>query len=199
MTRIPHSTHDDEPRFIILITDLIKKKELESTSKWRSSSKDEKAKMVRKKEGEKEAREAEDLAKELGVWDEFYGTGKASERSRGKWKGKGKRKEDDGTEGDDENYSVLQALILKKKEKNMDTFFDSLATKYAEPTTPRRGKSKKRNHDTDEPDESPKKKSRSNIPPPPPELDDAEFAKIQQKLFGDKKGDSGKRKSRKGA
>jgi DnaJ family protein C protein 9 len=195
MAHIPHSTHDDEPRFITIITDLIKKKELKSTPTWKSSSKDEMSKMVRKKEAEKEAKEAEDLAKELGVWDEFYGTGKATERIKGKGKGKGKRKEGEETEGD-EDHSALQTLILKKKEKNMDSFFDSLAAKYAEPST-KKGKNKKRGHDAAEIDESPRKKSRSNIPPPP-ELDDAEFAKLQQKLFGDKSGNaSGKRQARK--
>jgi DnaJ family protein C protein 9 len=192
MAHIPHSTIGDEPRFVTIITDLIKKKELKSTPNWKSSSKDEKAKVVRKQEAEKEAKEAEDLAKELGVWDEFYGSGKAAERKRGKAKGKGK--EDDAEGGED--HSALQALILKKKEKNLDSFFDGLAAKYADPA-PKKGKTKKRGHDAEEAEESPKKKSRSNIPPPP-ELDDAEFAKLQQKLFGDKMSSgSGKKKTRK--
>ena len=193
MTHIPHSTHDDEPRFITIITDLIKKKDLKSTPTWKSSSKDEKAKMVRKKGAEREAKEAEDLAKELGVWDEFYGSGQVSERKGGK--GKGKEKEVDA-EGDGD-HSVLQALILKKKEKNLDNFFDGLAAKYAEPSS-KKGKNKKRDNDADEAGESPRKKSRSTIPPPP-ELDDAEFAKIQQKLFGDETSSGGvaeKRKTR---
>lgn len=192
MAHIPHSTHDDEPRFITIITDLIKKKELKSTTTWNSSSKDEKAKMIRKKGAEREAKEAEDLAKELGVWDEFYGSGKASERKRGKGKGKGK-----GGDGEDDgDHSVLQALILKKKEKNTDAFFDSLAAKYAEPSS-KKSRNKKRDNDADEVGESPRKKSRSHIPPPP-ELDDAEFAKIQQKLFGDKKssGDTAEKRKR---
>jgi len=183
MTYIPHSTHDDEARFIVIITNLIKKGELKPTPNWLSSSKDEKAKMVRKKESEKEAKEAEALAKELGVWDEFYGSGKSTDRK----KVKSKAKEKDTTTEPDEDHSVLQALILKKKEKNMDSFFDGLAAKYSEPAPKAgsRGKGKKRNHDADE-KESPKKKSRSNPPPPPPEIDDEEFAKLQEKLFGDK-------------
>ena len=179
MTYIPHSTHDDEARFVVIVTDLIKKKQLKSTSIWVSSSKDEKAKMVRKKESDKEAKEAEEMAKELGVWDEFYGSGKAAEKKKGKSKAKGKDTEEEA----DEDHSALQALILKKKEKNMDGFFDSLAAKYSEPA-PKKGKGKKRTHDTAE-DESPKKKSRSNVPPPP-EIDDEEFSKLQEKLFGGK-------------
>ncbi|KAF8956557.1 DnaJ-domain-containing protein [Flammula alnicola] len=182
MTYIPHSTHEDEARFIIAITDLIRKGELAATSTWLSSSKDEKAKLVRKKESEKEAEEAEAMAKELGVWDEFYGNGKPTERKKGKGKAKAKEAEEA-----DEDHSALQALILKKKQKNMDGFFDSLAAKYSEPSpkTNSRSKGKKRNHDTVEEEEVPKKKSRTDIPPPP-EIDDAEFAKLQEKLFGDK-------------
>ena len=67
MSHIPHSTFDDEARFIVLITQLIKDGELPKSKTWEKSVKDEKAKLVRKKQGEKEAKEAEDLAKELGV------------------------------------------------------------------------------------------------------------------------------------
>lgn len=135
MTYIPHSTHDDEARFIVLITDLIAKGELPHLPAWETSVKDEKSRLVRKKQGEKEAKEAEKLAKELGVWDEFYGSGKAGAR-----KGKGNGKKEDPEE---EDHSALQALILKKR-KNMDGFFDSLASKYAEPEPKGKGKGKKR-------------------------------------------------------
>ncbi|KAF9532966.1 DnaJ domain-containing protein [Crepidotus variabilis] len=158
MNHIPHSTHEDESRFVTIITDLIKKKELKSTKTWNSSSKDEKAKMVREKESKKEAKEAEELAKELSVWDEFYGTGKATERKKGK--AKSKATEDDGDV--DEEHSALQALILKKnqdREAKMDNFFDSLAAKYAEPAEGRKGKGRKRG--LDEGESSKKKKRRT--------------------------------------
>ena len=173
MTYIPHSAHNDEARFIVLITDLIAKGELPSLSGWESSVKDEKSRLVRQKQGEKEAAEAEKLAKELGVWDEFYGSGKKGAR-----KGKGKGKKDEDAE---EDTSALQALILKKK-KNMDGFYDSLAAKYADPEPKSKGKGKKRAKDDDVEEASPKKKSR----PAPPEIDDEEFEKLQQKLFGEK-------------
>jgi DnaJ family protein C protein 9 len=160
MTYIPHSTHHDEARFIILISDLISEGNLPALPAWESSIKDEKSRLVRKKQGEREEKEAEVLAKELGVWDEFYGSGKPSER-KSKGKGQG-RKGGDGDEDGGEDVSVLQALILKRK-KNTDGFFDDLAAKYGQ---------------------QPAKKSRG--PPAPPEIDDAEFEKLQQQLFGDK-------------
>jgi DnaJ homolog subfamily C member 9 len=186
MQHIPHSTFEDEARFIIIISDLIKNGDLPSLKTWEKSVKDEKAKLVRKKQGEKEAAEAEELAKGLGVWDEFYGSGKPTAK-----KGKGKSKKVDEGE-DEEDTSALQALILKKR-KNMDSFFDGLAAKYAEP--PAKGKGKKKRGKADEEDdeiqESPKKKARKGVsPPPPPELNDQEFEKLQAKLFPKLKPDS---------
>ena len=180
MSFVPHSTHDDEPRFIVIISDLIKKGQLSATPTCLSSSIDEKAQLGRRKQGEKEAKEAEIAAKDLGVWDEFYGSGKKTER-----KEKGKRKDNDGMEAD-EDHSALQALIMRKKQKNMDSFFDGLAAKYSEPApkdSPR-SRGKKRGIDSVE-DDKHSKKSRSNVPPAP-EIDDEEFAKLQEKLFGDK-------------
>ncbi|EED84185.1 predicted protein [Postia placenta Mad-698-R] len=189
MKLVPHSTFDDEPRFIVLITKLIKDKELPSLPLWERSVKDEKAKLVRKKQSQKEAKEAESLAKELGVWDEFYGSGKPSaKRDKGKGKDKQTKAEDAEDEEDEEDHSALQALILKKR-KNMDGFFDSLAAKYAElPTKSKKGKKRGKPKDDEEVDEameSPKKKPRRGTVEPP-DIDEAEFEKLQQKLFGDK-------------
>jgi len=168
MTYIPHSTHEDEARFVMIISSLIANKELKSTAEWKKSVKDEKAKLARQKEGEREAKEAEELAKELGVWDEFYGSGKATERKK---KGKG---------GDEEDTSALQALILKKRQRNMDDLVDSIAAKYAPKP---KGKGTKRAAEEVE-EVSTSKKAKKDVPPP--EIDDEEFAKLQQKLFGGK-------------
>lgn len=176
MTHIPHSTHDDEPRFITLLSDLISSGELPSLANWERSIHDEKARLVRQKQGAKEAKEAEKLAKDLGVWDEFYGSGKSSAK-KGK-KGKGKQTQEDEEE---EDHSALQALMLKRK-KNMGGFFDNLAAKYAEPEPSSRSKKgKKRTKDeADDMEEPPRKKSKAAAPP---EIDDEEFAKLQAKLF----------------
>ena len=183
MTHIPHSTFDDEARFIITLSGLISKGELPLLPLWEPSTKDEKAKLVRKKQADKEATEAEALAKELGVWDEFFGSGKPGAR-KSKGKGKGKQQQ-----ADEEDTSALQALILKKR-KNMDSFFDNLAAKYAEPEAEKKSgkKGKKRAKDEEEVEEveaSPKKRSRKEVPPPP-DIDDAEFEQIQQRLMNGK-------------
>ncbi|KAJ7097940.1 hypothetical protein B0H15DRAFT_823444 [Mycena belliarum] len=176
MTFIPHSNYDDEARFIVVISELIGKGDLPAMSAWEAAVKDEKARLVRRKQGEKEAQEAEQMAKELGVWEEFYGTGKPAERkSRGK--GKGKK-----NEGEEEDLGSLQALILKKQ-MNSESFFDSLAAKYAEPESNVR-KGKKRSNAEPTAGESPNKRQRGI--PPPPDINDAEFEKLQQKLFGKK-------------
>jgi len=188
MTHIPHSTHEDEARFVVAISDLIARGELSATVTWNKSSKDEKAKLVRRKQADKEAEEAEELAKELGVWDEFYGSGKAGPR-KGKRKGKGKKAEGEGedrADEEEEDHSALQALILKKRQ-NAGAFLDSLAAKYAEPKPSAKGKRKK----DGEVDGSPKKRRRG-AEPDPETLDDDQFAKLQQKLFKDKGAESDK-------
>jgi DnaJ homolog subfamily C member 9 len=195
MNHIPHSTHQDESRFVVVISDLIAKGELSATPTWNKSSKDEKAKLVRKKQADREAEEAEQLAKELGVWDEFYGSGKAGPR-KGKGKSKKKEKEEEEEE-EEEDHSVLQALILKKRQ-NAGSFLDNLAAKYAEPKPRAKGKRKNERAASEDIDESsPKKKRRRGADSDPGDIDDEEFAKLQQKLFRDKDADDGKSNGKK--
>ena len=177
MNHIPHSTIGDEPRFVRLIANLIKSGNLASTPTWEKSVKDETARLKRKKKSAKEADEAEALAKEIGVWDEFYGNGKPTDRAAKRQKGKQKANADN----EEEDVSALQALILKRK-KNMDGFFDSLAAKYAEPEPSARSsgsRGKKRKAEVNE--DPPTKKSKTV--PPPPDIDDEEFIKIQESLL----------------
>lgn len=173
MTHIPHSTTEDEPRFIVEITKLIEQGDLPKMKEWQKSIKDEKARLVRQKESQKEAAEAEVLAKELGVWDEFYGDGKARKR---------KGKETKAGEDDGEEAATLKALITRKKEigaQAMASFFDNLEAKYAGGAG-RKGKGKKRGHPEVEGDNGPStKKARAE------DIPDDEWAKIQQRLFGD--------------
>ncbi|TFK29926.1 DnaJ-domain-containing protein [Coprinopsis marcescibilis] len=179
MTYIPHSTHEDEARFVMTISSLISKGELVTNSTWKKSVKDEKSRLARKQEGEKEAKEAEELARELGVWEEFYGNGKPAQRSKSSGKGKSAPK---GAE-DEEDISALQALILKKRAKNMDSFFDGLAEKYA--PSKGKGKGKKRSSPGDE-EEIPAKRQRSTGIPPPPDIPEEEFTRMQEKLAANK-------------
>ena len=58
---------------------------------WTKEKKDEQGKKKRKRAGEKEAKEAEEVAREMGVWDEFYGSGKATEKKDKKKKKGGKK------------------------------------------------------------------------------------------------------------
>lgn len=187
MAHIPHSTYDDEPRIISLVKKLIKSKTIKSLPKWEADIKDEKAKKARKKRGEQEAVEAEGAAKELGVWDEFYGSGSKGKRGAGK-KGKG---------AEDETAN-LQAVIQKRAaSRNTGSFLDNLAAKYGvldeDPmgmdmgaAPPRKGKGakgrkKRSREDSDDSDEVANKKSRKT-----PDLDDAEFARIQERLSNEK-------------
>lgn len=180
MSHIPHSTHEDESRFIALVMQFIKNGELDQSDAWEKSIKDTSRRMVRKKQAEKEAEEAEELAKELGVWDEFYGNGKGQKKGRG---GKAKAKGNAESSANDEE-SILQAMILKRK-KNMDGFFDSLAAKYTEPGSKGKGKGKKRAAEADE-TETPKTGKKAKSMTSAPDINEEEFQQLQQKLFGKK-------------
>ncbi|CED83956.1 Molecular chaperone (DnaJ superfamily) [Phaffia rhodozyma] len=131
MDHIPHSTFVDEARFISLINQAIKKGDIERTDLWVSSSGDKKASRQRKKEAEKEASEAEQHAKDIGVWDEFYGSGERKEKDN---KGKAKRKASTTSGNNEEESSdldALRALILKKNANRANDLIASLEAKYA--------------------------------------------------------------------
>ncbi|KIJ44412.1 hypothetical protein M422DRAFT_779483 [Sphaerobolus stellatus SS14] len=184
ISHIPHSNYTDEARFVEIIKGLIEAGELESTAAWKKGLKDAKGRATRKKKGEKEAKEAEEAAKELGVWDEFYGSGKEGNR---KTKGKGKGKKDDGDDGED----ALKALIQARGKQRLDGFMDSLAAKYgAAEEGPSKGKKRGRGAAAAE---------------EPPEIDEEEFQRIQSGLKKRKseekspsKVKAGKSKGRKG-
>ncbi|KAG8918989.1 hypothetical protein FRC01_001546 [Tulasnella sp. 417] len=162
MAEIPHSTYDDEDRFVRILTPLVKKGDVPKYSKWQADIKDKKGKERRRAEGEREAKEAEEHAKAMGVWDEFYGSGKEGPR-----KGKGKGKEPELGDGDE---STLQALILKRQQKR-GGILDGLLAKYgaadaAESAPKKRGSKRKAeaDEDLDEAEEVPtlpKKKART--------------------------------------
>jgi DnaJ family protein C protein 9 len=172
MTHISHSTIDDEPRFIVAITKLIKDGKLPKMQAWQKAIKDEKARLLRRKEGQKEAAEAEALAKELGVWDEFYGDGNPT---KGEGKGKARAK------GEGDEPATLQAVILRRKEqtaKTMTSFFNTLEAKYA--GGEKIGKGKKRGHAEVGGDDGPStKKFRAQ------DIPEDEWRVIQERLFGD--------------
>ncbi|KAG8830040.1 hypothetical protein FRC18_008711 [Serendipita sp. 400] len=195
--------YEDEPRIISIVKKLIKSKKITSLPKWEADLKDEKAKKQRKKQGEAEAKEAEETAKEMGVWDEFYGSGSKGKRGGGKTKkGKG---------GDEDDTSNLHAVIQKRAaNRNTGSFLDNLAAKYGvldaedplemdHSSAKGKGKSgkgrKKRardeEDDSDE-EETSKKRSRKT-----PELDDAEFERIQKRLQNEKAKNVAERSKRK--
>ncbi|WRT68609.1 uncharacterized protein IL334_005587 [Kwoniella shivajii] len=182
LSYIPHSTYNDEDRFINLINDLISSssKEIGSTVKWEKTSTDLKAKEKRRKSGEKSAREAEKAAKELGVWDEFYGSGEKGNRQSNSTSqsneksGKGKGGDGDG------NGDGLAALILKRQ-RDRQSDFQALEDKYTKIEDERKSKKGKKGTKVQE----------ESIP----EISDADFEALQAKMFPKK--DEGKSKSKK--
>ncbi|KZT57324.1 DnaJ-domain-containing protein [Calocera cornea HHB12733] len=193
---IPHSNYTDEPRLIARLKPLIASGDLPKFPKWDKTVGDKAAAKERKKQGKAEETEAEEMAKELGVWDEFYGSGKKGKRQ-------GKSKKGDAKENEEEDTSALQALILKKRQKT-GSFLDNLAAKYAEPEKKSKGKGKKRAAaEPEEESESPTKKVKKDVHDELDELDEDAFRKLQEGMFGKRKegeaagGKAGKKKARK--
>ncbi|KAJ4365350.1 hypothetical protein N0V85_009260 [Neurospora sp. IMI 360204] len=156
---------EDDERFRAWIDEAIEKGEVEAHPNYTKETKKKRAARVKAARGE--AKEAEELAKELGVYDKLMGSGKGDSSKGGKATSKGgKGKKDDG-EG------ALAALILARQQSR-GNMFDKLAEKYgAKP----KGKGGKRKAEE------------------PPELDEEEFQRIQAGLG--KGGSSGAKKAKK--
>ncbi|GHJ89464.1 hypothetical protein NliqN6_5866 [Naganishia liquefaciens] len=189
MAHIPHSTPADEPRFIQALNDAIAAGTLESLAKWKKTSTDKKARDARARKAKKEEQEAESAAREMGVWDEFYGNGKPSTKAK-----RGTKRKDGGDA--EEDVSGLAALIAKRQTSRASAF-DALLEKYgggAEADedvvefSGKRGKKAGKGKHTKE------EKGAGEVDVPTEE----EFQRLQDKLF-EKKGDnadSGKRAKR---
>ncbi|GAA5890318.1 hypothetical protein JCM6882_008793 [Rhodosporidiobolus microsporus] len=182
------STVDDEDRFTTLINDAISAGELKATPTWKKAAKDTKGKERRRKKADKEAKEAEELAKELGVHDKLF-AGKKGGAAKGKGKGKGKKEDD---EVDDE--AALKALIQGNQAKRMNNLFDSLEAKYGGGSSSKKGKKRASTGGDDDDEAGAKGGKRAKKVEEPT---DEEFAAIQAKLDARKKsGGGGGRKSR---
>ncbi|TXT08876.1 hypothetical protein VHUM_03004 [Vanrija humicola] len=169
MSHIPHSAWADEARFIVAIEAEIKAGNLERTAKWTATSTDERASANRRKSEEKSAAAAEKRAKELGVHDEFYGSGKKGKRN-------GEKKEPAAAE------TGLAALI-RARQGARTVSIQSLEAKYRQIEEDAKARSSK--------------KRKGKAVEDPPDLDDEAFAALQAKMFGDKAKSAGGPKDKK--
>ncbi|ORY35822.1 hypothetical protein BCR39DRAFT_512410 [Naematelia encephala] len=175
LERIPHSTNEDETRFIQLINSLIDSSRLEKTRQWTKSTKDLKASEARKKKAKKEAKQAEQAAKELGVWDEFYGNGDKGNRKSTGDKSNEKQGKANGNEETDGGEGALQAIMLKRQRERMQGL-NGLEEKYRKIEEEAQAKKKKARTGKVSKDKEEN----------PPEISDADFDALQAKMFGDK-------------
>lgn len=189
------STVDDEERFVELIDRAIAAGDVESTPAWKRYSKDIKGKERRRRKADKEAKEAEALAKELGVHDKLFGGGTEGKGGATASKSKKGRGREDGSGGGgeaDDGEAALRALIQGNQAKRMNSLVDSLEAKYAaiEAKNNNKSKAKKRTSsaaadESDPPDPAagapgPSKRPRGKRAEKEPT--EEEFAAIQAKL-----------------
>ena len=126
---------DDEERFRAIIDRAIADGEVEAFKAYTKES--AASKKRRRQAAASEAKEAEEYAKELGVYDELFNKKEtvATATKGKKGKGKGKKEEED--------TSALEALIRNRQAGRMDAMIAGLEAKYAPG-------SKKRNAPTEE-------------------------------------------------
>ena len=102
MASVPVSSADDEPRFREILKEAIKSKEIRSYKKFTETSSSSSMNR-RKKEAEREAKEAEEMAKKFGLDQKLLGS----------------------NEGEEE----LKQIIIKRGKKRMN-ILESLEAKY---------------------------------------------------------------------
>ncbi|KAK3402335.1 hypothetical protein B0T20DRAFT_404112 [Sordaria brevicollis] len=107
---------EDDERYRKWIDEAIERGEVEGYPAYKKETK--KKRVARVKAARGEAREAEELARELGVYDKLNGGSKGGKGGKGK-------KDDDGGDGE----GALAALILARQKSRGD-MFDQLAEKY---------------------------------------------------------------------
>lgn len=127
----------DEMRFIGIIDAAIKDGEVKELAKWKKSKKDDAGRKALRQKAKGEAAEADKLAKELGVWDDLFGSGKGkgkpakaagSKNGAASAMGKGSKStkakaSDDG----DDDLDGLAALIQRKNQNRASQFDDMIA------------------------------------------------------------------------
>lgn len=139
-TRVPCSeVLADEQRFVSIINAAISAGELEALPQWKKSAGDEGARKKMRAKAQKEANEAEEYAKELGVWDELFG----SKAGKGKQAGGGGATDD-----------AADSKAREKRKKRKADEEESEAEVEGDVS------SDEHEDDEDEEDESPKQRAR---------------------------------------
>ncbi|KAJ2654764.1 hypothetical protein IW148_006280 [Coemansia sp. RSA 1199] len=121
---------EDEPRFVKIIEQAIKAKELKRTKEYTRTKKDA---AKRKRQAEGEAAEADALRKELGLDDQLR-------KIKNKQKKGGKRKHDASDDEDDQ--AALKVLVRQRATSRMDAIIANIEEKYASQPA-KKGKGKK--------------------------------------------------------
>ncbi|KAF3174561.1 hypothetical protein EYR41_002929 [Orbilia oligospora] len=135
----------DEDRFRKIIDAAIKAGEVEGYPAYVNETK--KAKQARKKNAEKESKEAMDYAKKLGVYDKLFGKDEnqpdveevddeePTPSARGKKKAVTTKKKKGGNPEDDPNHPLAALIRSRQKDRGVraTNFFDNLEAKYGQP------------------------------------------------------------------
>ncbi|KAJ1647757.1 hypothetical protein IWQ61_010062, partial [Dispira simplex] len=167
LNAVPLCTVEDESRFRDILDRAIADKKVPKYMAYRAFSTEKHAK--RRAAAEKEAREAEALAKELGLTDRLGQDGLHRNKRR-------RNETRDTSEGEEDSTAGLQALIQKRSKHRMDDLIANLEAKYTtDKSNVKKGKKAKKF-----------KKHNESVPVDFVEPTDEEFEALQAKLFGKK-------------
>lgn len=128
----------DEDRFIRIIDHAIQQGDIKATPLWKRTKKDGALRKALRQKAQGEAAEAEKLAKELGVWDDLFGSGKGKGRpartskssanpKNGSKPGKIDKSNSKANHDQADDLSGLAALIQRKNQNRVSQFDDMIA------------------------------------------------------------------------
>jgi DnaJ family protein C protein 9 len=116
---------DDEERIREIIDKAIGNKEVEAFKSYINETTTSKKR--RRKAARKEAKEAEEYAKELGVHEQLFGRAKSNDAEA---EPKPRKRATRGKKTAEEDTSALEALIRSRQQNRMGHMIASLETKY---------------------------------------------------------------------
>lgn len=140
---------EDEERFVKLISEAIKAGDIKELPQWKKSVKDESGRKKMRAKARKEASEAEEYAKELGVWDDLFGKKKKDSDSGARTQIKRPKvaddeevevegdasSDEDEDDDDEEDAAPVQKKRKVKKTKDTDKSASSSSKRSSKSTS----------------------------------------------------------------
>ncbi|CAO1637898.1 unnamed protein product [Sympodiomycopsis kandeliae] len=173
----------DEARFVDLIQQAIASGEIDSLPKWKSSVKDEQGRKKMRAKARKEASEAEEYAKELGVWEDLFGNKKQDGSTNGSKRRKPAAVNDDDDDDDDE----VEVEGDASSDEQADTADEDEPVQKKRRTKKAPAVSQDSADEDDDSKKTSKKNTKKKAAGPPPKASSSSSSSVKQKGKGKSK------------